>query len=168
MSLTSELRIKLSASQTKTYDKASPRFSPVLEKIISLSSGVAADMADLLYVDDFSIAASSTGNYDLNASLTDALGTSIVAVELVGIVVFADSTNTNNVLVGGAGSNPVPFLADTTDKVPVKPGGAFVLVAPNAAGICTITASTGDILGMANSSSGSAVTGTIGLLMRTA
>jgi hypothetical protein len=69
------------------------------------------------------------------------------------IYVFATSANTNNVVVGGASANS--FVAPFTGTVTVGPGGENLVTSK--AG-WTVTAGTGDLLKIANSNSGSAVT----------
>ena len=60
-------------------------------------------------------------------------------------------------VVGGAPSNAfVNWVSDATDKIVIKPGGTFALIAPDANGY-GVTAATADLLKVANSSSGSAV-----------
>ena len=54
-------------------------------------------------------------------------------------------------------SNGVPLFLAAGDGLPVKPGGAFLWVAPDATGVA-VTASTGDLLTITNSGAGSAVT----------
>ncbi len=168
MALNAEVRLKITINQTKSFDAADPRYSPVIEKVLAFASGVGANQADEVYVDIFSIAASGSATYDLNAALTDALGQSVAAVEMVGYAVFADSTNTNNILLGGAASNQTPIFQGTSGGQTVKPGGFATNFAPNASGLATITAATGDIFALANSSSGTAVTGTAVFILRSA
>lgn len=163
-----ELRVKLTASQAASNDLGTPRFASELEAVLQFAAGTGANQADLFWGDERTLAASATENLDLAGVLSDAFGSTMTAAELVAIVVIANSANTNNVVVGGAASNTLLMLGDATDKVPVKPGGAFLLVAPNAAGQCTVTAATGDILLVANSSSGTSVTYKIGVLARSA
>ena len=50
----------------------------------------------------------------------------------------------------------IGFLAATDTIGPIKPGGIFMLIAGDLAGIGTVTAGTGDILRIANSSGGTA------------
>jgi len=65
------------------------------------------------------------------------------------------------VLVGGAASNQVATIfGATNDVLVIRPGGMFALTAPDNTGMA-ITASTGDLLKIANSSSGTSVTYTI-------
>lgn len=163
-----EISLKAKARKVGDGDLGDPAVEKEIEALLQFVSGTVADAADIIYADDFSIAASSTGDLDLAGVLTDAFGAVITAAEIVAIIVKAHATNTNNVVVGGASATQVPVFSDVTDKIPVKPGGFFVIAAPNASGQATVTAGTGDKLGLANSGAGSAVTGEIWILARTA
>lgn len=132
-------------------------FNSLPKTEITLTPGTSSGNADLIFMDTRTLSASSTENLDLAGSLTDPLGATLTFVTVKAIYVKAASANTNNVVVGGAGSNTLlGIFSDATDKIIVKPGGVFMWVAP-ATG-ATVTASTGDILLVANSSSGSSVT----------
>lgn len=169
MALTvTEIRVKLTANQTGSNDLGTPRYSPEHEALLQFATGTGANQADLFWADTRTLAASGTENLDLAGVLTDAFGATITSAELVAVLITAAPGNTNNVVVGGAASNTLLMLGDATDKVPVKPGGVFLLAAPNAAGLCTVTAGTGDILLVANSSSGTPVTYTVSLIARSA
>lgn len=128
-----------------------------LLKLTQLQPGTGTGYADLIYTGTRTIAASSSENLDLSGSLTGPLGSTLTFVKVKAILIVADAGNTNNVVVGGAGSNTFtgPF-ADATDKLSIPPGGSLLLTHPGAG--WTVTASTGDILLVANSSSGSGVT----------
>lgn len=167
MALTSEARIKLSASQTGTADLGTPRFSPIHEFIAAFASGTGANQADLYWSDTRTLAASATEDLDLAGSLTDAFGATITMAEVVAIMVTAASGNTNNVVLGDA-TSPVALFGGTNPTISVKPGGAFIIIAPNAAGQFTVGAGTTDDLKVANSSSGTGVTYTISVLGRSA
>lgn len=111
-----------------------------------------------------SLAGSASEDIDLNASLTDGYGSSIVLTKLKALLIKAAATNVNDVVVGGAGSHPVAIFADAaSDKILVKPGGLILLVAPLTAGY-PIVAATSDVLTVANSSSGAAVVYDIAVL----
>jgi hypothetical protein len=104
--------------------------------------------------------------------VSDVFGTTITAAELVGLLVInkqIDGTANTTDLTIGAGSNPfLGFLGGTTPTIgPIKPGGVLCIAAPDAAGIGTVTASTADILRIANSS-GAAATYQIAILARSA
>ena len=132
-------------------------FNALSKTEITLTPGTSANAADLIFMDTRTIAASSSENLDMAGSLVDPLGATLTFATIKAIYVKAASGNTNNVVVGGAGSNTLlGIFSDATDKIVVKPGGVFLWVAP-ATG-AAVTASTGDILLVANSSSGSSVT----------
>jgi hypothetical protein len=127
------------------------------------ASGTGDDQVQNVFADQRSISASSSENLDLAGTLTDAFGATITFGTVKVIEVQASCSNTNNVLVGGAASNTFvgPF-DDASDIITVKPCGRLLLMAPKTG--WTVTASTGDILKVANSSSGSAVIYTIKIL----
>lgn len=132
-------------------------FNSLPKTEITLTPGTSSGNADRIFMDTRTLSASSTENLDLAGGLTDPLGATLTFVTIKAIYVKAASANTNNVVVGGAGSNTLlGIFSDATDKIVVKPGGVFMWVAP-ATG-ATVTASTGDILLVANSSSGTSVT----------
>lgn len=129
----------------------------------ALTSGTGANQADLMFSDKRTLSASASENLDLAGGLADAFGATLTFATVKAIMIKAAAGNTNDVVVGGAASNAFvgPF-GGTTPTVAVKPGGFLLLFAP-ATG-WTVTASTGDILKVANSSSGSAVTYDVVLL----
>jgi hypothetical protein len=133
--------------------------------------GTVANKFDRLYMSERTVNASTNDDLDLSGVLTDIFGATIAAAELVGILLInapkaGSPANVSNLTLGG-GSNPVVgFLGGATPTVgPIKPGGCFVLMNPDATGLATITAGTGDILRIANGSGGAA-TYQIALLMR--
>lgn len=168
----STLRLAMTAEIVGEYigsnDIAAPRqdLAKRLKKL--LTAGTVADTADLVFADTRTLAASATENLDLDGGLTDAFGNALAFVEVVAILVFAAAANTNNVLLGGAASNGFvgPF-ADATDKLTIKPGGWAFLMAPGNPAY-PVTAGTGDILKVANSAAGTAVTYDIIIVGRSA
>ena len=167
MALTARLLVELTASQTGSNDFGGPEFEPKLRRLMDFASGTGANQADIIFVDEREIAASSSEDLDLAGVLTDAFGATIAAAEVVGIIVEADAANTNNVVVGDA-TSPVPLFGGTNPTISVKPGGVFAIFAPNAAGQFTVGAGSTDDLKVANSSSGSSVTYRIAVLARSA
>lgn len=125
------------------------------------TAGAGAGQANYLYeAKAVSIAASGNTTLDLSGGLLDVLGNSLVLTAVKGIYITADATNTNDVLIGPGASNPFtgPF-GGTTPTVAVRPGGKAIFIAPSTG--WTVTAGTGDIIKIANSSSGTAVLFTI-------
>ena len=174
MALTSELSVRLKARQTGTSDFGGPDFTPVVEAILQLTNGTAANQADVLWADERTVASATNDDLDLAGVLSSAFGTTIAAAELVAILVInkpkaaTAAANTTNLTIG-VGTNPVVgYLGGTTPTVgPLRPGGVFLLASPDVAGIAAVTAATGDILRVANSS-GAAATYQIAVLARSA
>lgn len=167
MALTARLTLDLTASQTGSNDFGGPEFKPRLRKVIDFASGTGANQADLIWADERTLAASASEDLDLAGVLSDAFGATITIAEVVAIFIVADAANTNDVVVGDA-TSPVPLLGGTNPTISVKPGGAFVIVAPSAAGQFTVGAGSTDDLKIANSSSGTSVTYQIAVLGRSA
>lgn len=126
----------------------------------ALSNGTGADQANAVYLDKFSIAASGSLNIDLAGTLTDRLGNPLVFTAVKAILLIADGTNVNN-LIYGNGTNPfVGPLSAGSATITLEPGGCALLLTPSAGG-WAVVAGTGDVIKLANSGAGSAVTGTI-------
>jgi hypothetical protein len=160
MAVTATLRGSIDLTQTggNDYDD---KLKATIAKTISLTDGTAANNADLIFVDQRTVATATNDDIDLAGSLTDAFGVTITFAEIVAVLVIngpiSGSANTTDLTIG-AGSNPfVGFLGGTAPTIgPIKPGGVFMIFAGDAAGVGTVTAGTGDILRIANSSGASA------------
>lgn len=161
------IAVALSGSYTGANDTAAPVQNIDLSQRIAFNFGTAAKQADLLFTDTRTLGAGATENLDLNGVLADAFGSAIAAVDVVAVLITADAGNTNDVVVGGAAANAFLLFADPTDKVPVKPGGVFLLAAPGRPAY-PVTAATGDLLKIANSAGATPVTYTITVIARSA
>lgn len=124
----------------------------------SLVTGTGANQADRIFSDQRTIAASGTDDLDLNGTaLQDNLGVNLALARIKLIAVYAAAANTN-VLVMGGGTNPVTtILGGTTPTLNIRPGGMFLLTAPDATGFA-VTAATADILRFTNGGAGTSVT----------
>jgi len=120
-------------------------------------SGTGAGQADLVWGDTNTLAASANTDIDLAANLTGPIGGTVTFARVKMILVIAGAGNTNNVIIGNATSNGFvgPFGA-ATHTVSVRPGGMYMVAAPDAVG-WTVTAGTGDLLRVANSGAGTTV-----------
>jgi hypothetical protein len=152
----------LGASVAGSYAGSNPLGSVVFQAsqsaLLQLAPGTASGQGDLLFSDRRSLAASASENLDLAGVLKDPLGTTLTFGHVKWIYIKAAAANTNDVCVGGAGSNTFvgPF-ADASDIVCVKPGGVALLAV--AAGVgWVVTPSTGDLLEVANSAGTTGVT----------
>lgn len=159
----------VSATLAGANDLAQPLQSLNERTSLTFTDGTGADQCDMVFADTRTIAASGSESLDLAGGLTDAFGATMTFAEIVAIYVKAAAANTNDVVVGGAASNAYvgPF-GDATDKVKVKPGGVLLIAGPNAAGLGAVTASTGDILQVANSGGSTGVTYDIIIVGRSA
>lgn len=132
------------------------------------ADGTGADQIKQVFADTRTISASSNEDLDLAGGLTNALGQSITFTKIRAIAIKASPSNTNNVLVGGAASAQfASWVGDATDVVVVRPGGLLVLVAPDATGYA-VTATSADLLRIANSAGSTSVSYDIVLLGTTA
>lgn len=173
MTVSAQLDVTLALTNTATAVLGkSAAWRGEIASSVALGDGTGASEFDLLYAAERTVASASNDDIDLSGVLTDALGATITAAEIVGIVIVnkrANGTaNTTSLTVGG-GSNPFTgFLGGTTPTITkIGPGGMFVLISPDATGLGTVAAGTGDILRVANSS-GASATYQIAILGRSA
>ncbi len=159
MALTTSVNLRINASLTKTIDLISAGLTAPLavNETISFATGTATTLADLLWFDQRTLAASATESLDLAGVLTDAFGASLTFVKIKGLYVKAAAANVNSVILGN-GTNPFigPFGAAGASEQYVVPGGMYLNVHPTTG--WTVTPTTGDILKVANSAAGTAVT----------
>lgn len=156
MSLSATIKAGIQASQTSVLDLGTATFPLSVLENLQLTDGTGADQADRMFSDERTLAASASEDLDLSGSLTNAFGT-VTFARIKAVLVIADSGNTNNVNVSRPASNGVPLFLAAGDGIPVRPGGVLLWACTDATGVA-VTAGTGDLLTIANSSSGSAVT----------
>jgi len=162
------LSATLKAALTAVY-QGSPDVGTLKQEIsysasASLANGTGANQANAFWIDARTLAASATENLDLAGVLTDAFGNVLTFTKIKAVLVEADDANVNDVVLGGAASNAwAAMFGDATDTIKIKPGGFFMIVAPDANGLA-VTASTGDLLKVANSGGGSGIGYTIALV----
>lgn len=155
MSLNTTIRCSISADYEKTVGgrQIVDQIPPTPDFL--LASGTGPGSADIAFSDHRTLATNTSENLDLSGTMTDAFGTTIAAVKVKAIEVHADKANTTNIIVGGAGSNGFkgPFN-DITDQIVLGPDDRIVI----ASGVgWTVTAGTGDILKITNSSGATAL-----------
>jgi len=93
----------------------------------------ANEQADILYFTSASRASGAADDYDLVATLTDALGATITIVDLTMIYVRNKNTTTGEKLVvGGDAAAPAngEIFADTSDMIVVNPAGQWYWSSP--------------------------------------
>lgn len=156
MALSTTIKLAVAATLTGTADLVTPTAAMDYSKRIDMATGTSTGLADKIFSDQRTLAASANEDLDLAGVLTDPLGASLTFVKLKGLFIVASSANTNNVRLIRPASNGVPLFLAASDGLDILPGGLFAWVAPGAG--VTVTASTGDLLNVANSSSGTSVT----------
>lgn len=157
MALTTTIKARINAVYTLAADHGTPRADLELLHDIDMASGTGSSQADKVYSDQRTINASSNDDLDLAGSLTDILGQALTFAKVKAIFVKASAANSNNVVIGAAGSNIFtgPF-ADSTDKLVIPPGGHALICAPVSG--WTVTAGSADTFRIANSGAGTSVT----------
>lgn len=157
MSLTATLIAQIKASHIRSLDLAEGLVPLDKRTRVELTSGTGSGQADLIFHDQRTLAASATEDLDLAGSLADAYGTTLTFARIKAVLISAASANTNNVNVTRPASNGVPLFLAAGDGIAVRPGGAFLWVAPDATGVA-VTAGTGDLLTLTNSAGSTGVT----------
>ncbi|HEY1750326.1 MAG TPA: hypothetical protein VGG29_03630 [Caulobacteraceae bacterium] len=130
---------------------------------LSLTGGTNAGQVDTFYAVQVTIAASSTSTIDLNGSAIDGFGNTVSFLHVKFILLAASAGNTNDCQIGPGATNPFagPW-SGTTPLTAVSPGETLLITKGQGSSAgWAVTAATGDIIKLANSSSGSSVTCTV-------
>lgn len=153
--LDSRIKVQLTGTLSNVLDLVTVSAPLTKTYTVDIDNGTGTNMADVIWSDTRTIAASTTEDLDVaGGGLTDAFGAAFAPAKIKAIAICPASANTNNVVVGGD-ANSVPFLSTAATTVSVQPGGCFILV-NHKTGI-TVTAATGDIIQVANSGAGTSV-----------
>lgn len=159
------LKVNTSVSMTTSPDVGSTSYQFAESDSLSFSHGTGNNQINQVWTDIRTVGASSSESLDLYGSLVNALNTTLNFTKVKMIEIKAAATNTNNVLVGGSTAGIAGLLVLTGAaaiedvQIVIPPGGIFVISAPLAG--YTITNTTGDILKISNSGSGTGVDYTI-------
>jgi len=124
-------------------------------------NGTGAGQVDRIWHDTRTLTASSSEDLDLSgAALLDPYGNAVVFARVKVLMISAALGNTNNVVVGGVASGLSTILAPAaTGTEIIRPGGGMAWWAgPADATGAVVTATTADLLHVANSGAGTSVT----------
>lgn len=157
MPLDARLLVDLTATLTSALDLTTVQSPLSFKRQFTLTDGTGLNQANRLWSDERTISASATDSLDLAGVLTDPFGATLTFARIKGLLIAANSANTNNVNVTRPASNGVPLFLAAGDGISVPPGGLFTWFAPTAAGV-VVTAATGDLIDMVNSGAGTSVT----------
>jgi hypothetical protein len=152
--------IKFAIQQTNTTDLGTASWAYSADWLKAFADGSGINQANKIYQAKITLTGSGTSTIDLDSSLTGPLATVsfsriyLLAVRRTDTPVA--STQDENVTIGGDWILTKYLIpgADTLSAVtlPLRPGGTFFIVAPDATGIA-VTATTGDQVTFTNSSS---------------
>ena len=155
--------VALAALLSKSLDIGSVDYPANWSPAYSFDNGTGAGQANMLFTDERTLSASASEDLDLAGGITDAFGDTITFTKIKAIIIQAAAGNTNNVLVGGAAAAIAGLFGDVADVQVIRPGGLYMIVAPDATGIA-VAAGTADDLKIANSAGSSSVTYKIAVL----
>jgi len=156
VALATRFDLRLVRTLTNPLDLETPTSASTYAAMIDLATGTGAGQADMTWSDQRTLAGSATEDLDLAGSLTGPFGNVLTFARVKGLLVKAASTNTNDVVVSRAAAG-IPLFSAASDAIPVKPGGLFLWVAPNAAGV-VVTPTTAESITVTNSAGGTPVT----------
>lgn len=164
MALNGSLSVSLAALYTALLDIGSANYPIGYNPGFVFTDGSGANQANKVFTDTRTLAASANESLDLNGVLTDAFGQVLNFTKIRMLLITADPTNVNDVIVGGAASNGfISHVGAATHTNTIKPGGMMLLVAPDVNGYA-VTAGTADLLKVANSAGTTGVNYTIAIL----
>jgi hypothetical protein len=163
-SFAGQLSIALQAQMNNILDVGRSEYPVNYSFSDAFTDGAGADQASKIFTDTRTIAISGTDDLDLNGVLIDPFGVALALTKIKVLIVRASRNNVNDVVVGGAASAQVASIFNAvTEKIKVKPGGTLCLIAPDAAGYA-VTATSADLLRIANGGAGTSVEYTIAIV----
>jgi hypothetical protein len=125
----------------------------------SLINGTVAGAADVAWWSLRPLTASATENIDFAGALADpSSGATLTFARIKALIISALATNTNNVVVGGGTTTFTGLFGATTHTTILRPGATAMWVAgPADVTAYPVTASSTDLLQIANSAAGTSV-----------
>lgn len=129
-----------------------------LRRKFGWTDGAIANKANRIWTDRRTLGASGSEDLDLAGSLVDAFGATITFARVRALIVAAAAGNTNNVVLGGVSAGLATIIAPAASgTVIVRPDGLVAFIAPDVTAY-VVTATTADLLHVANSGAGTGVT----------
>jgi hypothetical protein len=156
-SLAVQLQLLLNWQQSNNPDLSSVKDTGAISLEDTLANGTAIDQADVLWHDRRTLAATTSEDLDLAASLVSALtGAAVTFAKIKCIYIKNRATTAGYILaVGGASATQfVNWVANSSDILNISPDGFLLLWNPSLAGYA-VAASTGDLLKINNTGGGS-------------
>lgn len=146
---------------TAAFDLTTGSAPHDIERGSNFQNGTGAGLVDLLFSDTRNLGASGSEDLDLAGALAGVFGNTVFA-RVRGLLVYADPTNVNNVVVGANVANGWSGLIGPNGAsggtITLRPGSFFVAGCGEAdATGFVVTAASNDLLHVANSAGGTSV-----------
>ncbi len=158
MALQSKLRVLIDAVETNPYDFGDAVFTMAYGAALEFADGSGVGQANRVFADERTVASGAVDQIDLAAGAgnTRPLGSLLTITQIVGLIIInkpkaADAVQNSTALTIGAGANPITGLFGASAHTLILPVGGFLAVGgAGAAGIGTVTPTTGDMLTVTN------------------
>jgi hypothetical protein len=120
---------------------------------IEYSNGTGSGQAQFEWSDRRTLASNTAESLDLVGALTDALGATFSPTKIKALIIVSDAANTTALTIGNVTNGITAFLGVATNYIVLQAGGLFVIADPVG---FTLTASTADLLKVANAAGAAA------------
>lgn len=142
--------LKIQSTFTNELDKLTVSAPLSLTDAHAFTDGAGASKAQVRWSDTRSLGTGASEDLDLASALTDAFGRTVTFTKVKGFY-FKFNGDDGLLKIGGAAATQfVNWVGDATDIVQLVPGGAFMIIAPDANGYA-VGAGASDLLKVLNS-----------------
>ena len=134
-SLTAKILLNIGIEYSVT-DDLSTKEAPIRKsRGVSLTNGTGANQADTVFQDIRTLTDAQAETINLHdGSLENDFGTALT-LDILKVLYIKNNSSDPNLLIGGAATNQVGLFADGGDILTLRPGGEFLLIAPDVNGI---------------------------------
>jgi hypothetical protein len=163
---TAQISLNVVANQASspTVGAAAATLSPAGAYSTALAATLAAGagLADTGWWSTRTLTASANETIDFAGTLVDPFGATVTFARLKALVIAANASNINNVVIGGGATTMTTLFGATTHTTPCRPGGVVMWMTGTAdATGYTLTSGSSDLLQIANSGGTTSVVYTI-------
>jgi hypothetical protein len=124
------------------------------------TSGTNANQMNQLWHQSVAFVAGGTNTYDLAGGITNAFGTTLTMAKVRFLYIEAATTNGSTLTIGNHANAFSSWLGATNQTAKIRPGGALMLVGPDAAAYAVGAGST-DILKLVNDDGSAGASATV-------
>lgn len=153
-----DVAIDIALALAKDLTLNSVKFGAIKASLLprtTFTTGDEADQANLAFAEQRIIGATSNDDLDLFGSLKDPFGDIINFARIRVMYIKAASANTGTIQIGNAAGNVFDsWVGASDDSIILNPGGAFMLLSPDATGY-TVGNGASDLLRIRNNGASS-------------